>query len=124
MAEICAASLDEAWVGAVQVARGSRGHEVSPLVVAFNVRGDPTPPRYRELHSALNEALMASGCATVETVANTLFPYSLWNPSKPREHLFQRYLKILPTLRRDVRNRPGLYFERLISYPGTRGVIG
>lgn len=124
MAEICATSLDEAWAKAVQFACDSPGHEVLPLVVSFEARGDQTLLRYRELRSALNEALIASGHASVETVANTLFPYSLWNPSKPRDQLFRRYLKILPTLRRDAHNRPGLYFERLINYPGTRGTVG
>jgi hypothetical protein len=124
MAEICCPSLDEAWLQAVQAACSSRGHEVSPLVVAFDVTEDHPMQQYRELRSALDSALIASGRATVGTVANTLFPYSLWNPSRPREHLFQRYLKILPALRHDVRNRRGLYFERLISYPGTRGTAG
>src|SRR5713226_4524258 len=108
MAEICAASLDE----------------ISPLVVGFDVRRDNLPPHYTGLRPALDEALVAGGRATVETVANTLFPNSLWNPLRSRQRLFQRYLRILPALRRDSHNRRGIYFERLINYPGTRGEEG
>ncbi len=111
MAEICAASLDEAWVGAVEAACGAPEHEISPLVVGFDVHSDNLPPHYTGLRPALDEALVASGRATVETVANTLFPNSLWNPSRSRQRLFQRYLRILPALRRDSHNRRGIYFE-------------
>jgi hypothetical protein len=124
MPEIYAQSIDEAWLRAVDAARRLHKREVSPLTVAFDV-GEPAPTHLQcpGLRARLDEALVAGGNATVETVANTLFPKSLWNPSKPREHLFQRYQKILPTLRH-VGNPRGLYFERMISYPGTRGTVG
>lgn len=122
MAEICAASLDEAWVAAVDAACTSRGHEVSPLLVTFEASPDERPVACDGLRRALNEALVSSGHATVETVANTLFPNSLWNPQMNRQKLFRRYLKILPTLREY--NRRGLYFERLINYPGKRAQVG
>jgi hypothetical protein len=122
MPEICCPSLDDAWLGAVQAACKARGHEVSPLVVTFDVPAIEPPPESNGLRHALDEALIANGRASIETVANTLFPNSLWNPSKPRQHLFQRYLKIVPTLRRH--NRRGVYFERLINYPGKRGAVG
>ena len=124
MAEICAASLDEAWLKAVQLAVNSQAHEISPLTVRFGTAEYNSTPLGQELRAALNEVLETSSCATIETVANTLFPESLWNPSRPREYLFNRYARILPILRRDSRNRRGLYFERLISYPGTRETTG
>jgi len=123
MPEICSPSLGEAWLKAVQLAINSQTHEVSPLTVRFMAVESDSPADYA-LRVALNQTLESSGCATVETVANTLFPKSLWNPSKPRGNLFQRYARILPVLRRDSRNRRGLYFERLISYPGTRDTTG
>ena len=122
MPEICAATLDQGWLDAIKAARSSRGHEVSPLIVAFGVSADEQPDDCSALRHALDEALVSSGRATVETVANTLFPNSLWNPRKTRQQLFERYLKILPTLRH--LNRRGLYFERLINYPGKRGEAG
>jgi len=124
MAEICSPSLGEAWLKAVQLTINSQTREVSPLTVRFKAVESDSSPEDHELRMALNQTLESSGCATVETVANTLFPQSLWNPSKPRGNLFQRYARILPVLRRDTRNRRGLYFERLISYPGTRDTTG
>jgi hypothetical protein len=52
----------------------------------------------------------------VTAAANTIFPESLWNPSKDRNELYAKYLRLLPRLRKDPRNRRGLYFERLIAY--------
>lgn len=124
MPEICLQSLDEAWLNAIQLACSSQGHEVSPLTVAFNAVAPEPGARHDELRDDLNRALAASGRATVETVANTLFPYSLWNPARPRGLLFKRYVNILPILRHDSRNRRGLYFERLISYPDSRTTAG
>jgi hypothetical protein len=124
MPELYFPSLDEAWLGAVEAACTAREHELSPLVVGFDAHGDAPPPQYIGLRPALDEALVAGGRATVETVANTLFPNSLWNPSKSRKRLFQRYVRILPALRRDSHNRRGIYFERLINYPGARGEEG
>jgi hypothetical protein len=120
MPEICCPSLDEAWLRAVQAACNSQGHEVSPLTVTFDAARQEPTTEFAGLRSALNKSLEVSDCATVETVANTLFPYSLWNPAGPRGLLFKRYLNILPILRHDSRNRRGLYFERLISYPDSR----
>jgi hypothetical protein len=52
----------------------------------------------------------------VSSVANTIFPTSLWNPSRKRTDLFERYLKLLPKLRRaSAKNRRGIYFERMIT---------
>jgi hypothetical protein len=49
-------------------------------------------------------------------VSNTIFPNSLWNPSAPAAHLYNRYKAILPKLVRASRkNQRGLYFERLTS---------
>lgn len=116
MAEIVSQSLEEAWLAAVQMACNSRAREISPLIVTVEAtRGQET--QGADFRAALDQLLQSSDRATVETVANTIFPNSLWNPSGDRQDLFRRYLKILPTLRRDSHNRRGLYFERLISYP-------
>ena len=120
MAEIYRPSLDAAWLSAIQAACRSPRHEVSPLVVTFDALEDESS--CGGVRCALDEGLIASGCATVETVANTLFPNSFWNPAKNRKDLFQRYLKILPILRRH--NPRGIYFERLINYRGKRGEQG
>ena len=51
-----------------------------------------------------------------QTVANTIFPSSLWNRSIDRVVFFERYQKILPRIQKDRANRYGVYFERLIAF--------
>jgi hypothetical protein len=118
MAEIVSRSLDEAWLAAVQMACGSRAREISPLAITFDVAKN-YESQSADFRAALDQLLQNTDRATVETVASTIFPRSLWNPSGNRQDLFRRYLKILPTLKSFFHNRRGLYFERLISYPST-----
>jgi hypothetical protein len=53
---------------------------------------------------------------TCNSVANTIFPTSLWSPGASRQTLYERYRRIIPQLKRDPRNRRGTYFERLINF--------
>jgi hypothetical protein len=69
------------------------------------------------MRATLDTALVESGQSTIATVANTIFPWSLWNPDRPRDELFQRYETIWPRIKRDRANRYGVYFQRLIAYP-------
>jgi len=66
--------------------------------------------------SVIREALELDRCIDCNTVANTIFPRSLWNPNKSRKQLFERYIKILPWVRKCPANRYGVYFERLIAF--------
>ena len=68
------------------------------------------------IRKALDQALRAEENGICETVANTIFPIKMWNPEAQRDNLFQRYLEMLPRLRKYKRNRHGLYFERLIAF--------
>lgn len=124
MPEISSSSLSELWASAVERAWRSPRHEVSPLIVVLQDLQGRDPAEDSTLHRALNDALERSGRPSIETTANTIFPYSLWNPRAPRHHLFTRYRKILPVLRHYRQNRRGLYFERFINYPGKRGQTG
>jgi hypothetical protein len=110
-------NLSLAWLRAVRVA-SARGHsEVAPLVIS--VTGFDDANHFEEdqgIRTALNKLLAAQGKQSVETVANTIFPISLWNPNLPRQRLFERYARVAPRLRKASRkNTRGLYFERMIS---------
>lgn len=111
------ASLSIAWAKAVRIASAPGKKEISPLVVSmtgFDGQGNPTEtPAIRD---ALDLVLEQRQKQTVETVASTLFPYRMWNRTRPRIELFDRYKKILPKLRKaSTKNRYGLYFERMIN---------
>jgi hypothetical protein len=70
-------------------------------------------PRIRKELDALLQREAKQG---VDTVAGTIFPWSMWNPAAPRSQLFTRYQRILPRLRRaSVKNRRGIYFERMLT---------
>lgn len=122
--EIRAGSLDDAWLGACGAAVRSPGREASPLVVSIDGLGNAVGTRSSDVGQELDRLYAANGMGSVETVANTIFPSGIWNPRRPKEELFARYLKIVPRLRRYPKNRHGLYFERLINFPGRKGEAG
>ena len=91
-------------------------NEVSPVVVVVRNISDTGPEEIPEIRGALDDFLEADGKGlSCNTVANTIFP-SFWNPSAGRRELYDRYNRILPKLRKDKRNKYGVYFQRLISY--------
>ena len=110
-------NLSVAGARAVQLTAQRGRTEVAPLVVAvtgFDQVGNlEEEPRIRAEVDAL---LAREGMQTVHTVANTIFPTSLWNPAAERRILFDRYRRIVPRLRKaSPKNRYGIYFERMIT---------
>jgi hypothetical protein len=109
-------NLSHAWADAMRTVIRHRG-EMAPLVVSvtgFNDQGQPQEDQV--LRAALDLTLNETGLQNCETVANTIFPNSLWNPALPASKLFERYKVILPKLGKAERaNQYGLYFERLTS---------
>jgi hypothetical protein len=110
-------NLSVAWGRAIQLTAQRGRTEVAPLVVAitgFDQMGNfEEEPRIR---AELDALLAKEGMQTVHTVANTIFPTSLWNPAADRRVLFYRYERIVPRLHKiSPKNRRGIYFERMIS---------
>lgn len=91
---------------------------VSPLVIVINNLDGGEEHEHLPIRSALDQVLVAERKGSCHTVANTIFPKSLWNPAAGREALFECYMNMLPRLRKHKGNRNGLYFERLISFHG------
>ena len=89
---------------------------VSPLVVAIKDLNGGEPLEVPSIREALDQTLKSEGKRSCHTVANTIFPSSMWNPNAARGQLFDRYLMTLPRLRKHNGNRNGLYFERLIAF--------
>ena len=117
MPEITESSISQAWLRAVKLADTSSRKEVSNLIV--NIEGLAQEGRLEEerVRRDLEHALEANDDFSVSTVANTIFPVSLWRRSLPRGALFDRYLKLWPRISAVRQNRRGTYFQRLISYP-------
>ena len=108
--------VSRAWGRALQIVTRTGRKEMTPLTVA--IRGSDTAEVLSEhdgIRYELEKVLATHRKQAVETVANTIFPNSLWNKNKPRQMLYERYAAILPKLRKASRkNAYGLYFERMI----------
>lgn len=107
-------NLSFAWARAVRAALGRRG-EISPLVVSVvGSFADGMPPIDSELEQKLDILLGGEKASlSIGTVANTLFPLSLWNPGQPRKVLFDRFQRLWPKIKKS--NPHGHYFHRLIT---------
>ena len=106
-----------AWGRALKRVASPGRKELAPLTVAITgADAGEVLAEDSAIRTALDRLLRVSGKHSVHTVANTIFPYSLWNSGQSREVLFQRYGRILERLRSATRqNRYGIYFERMIT---------
>ena len=112
--DIC---LSKAWYRALNLVSARGTTEMTPLIVSItgfddggNVQEDLL------IRDVLNNFLIKNKLQGVETVANTIFPSSLWNPKNNRSELFKRYKKIFPRLKKlSSKNKKGLYFDRMIQ---------
>jgi hypothetical protein len=108
-------NLSIAWAQAFSALVAQGVKEIVPLQVTIDI--DPGSPfELLSIRHALDAELQAHNEPLIDTVAATIFPISMWNPSLPREKLFERYLSTLPSLKKFPQNRNGLYFERFIAY--------
>ena len=117
MPEITENSVSRAWLRAVRVANGSPRKEISSLIVNVEGLANNITLEDNSIRERLDHSLDTNGDFSVATVANTIFPASLWNPSRPRQVFFDRYLKLWPRISKVSQNRRGTYFQRLIAYP-------
>lgn len=115
------ANLSRAWARAFLGVMRPGSTEVTPLVVKVTGATAGEAPEDALIRQVLDEQLARHRMFSCETVAETIFPRSLWNPALGREKLFDRYLSIVAKLKSaDAHNRYGMYFERLIAYGASR----
>ena len=93
-----------------------RANEISPLVVVINDLDNAEPPEIPNIRNALDATLKTHKGLSCDKVANTIFPYSLWNPKVSRDKLYERYLEIFSRVQKNRRNQHGVYFHRLICF--------
>lgn len=111
-------NLSRAWASAFQCAGAAPRREVQPLVVTIDTENGPS--ELATVRQLIDVALEARGLASVETVASTIFPRSLWNPSVERQELFNRYEALWPRIRRVPANKYGTYFRRFSAFGPTK----
>jgi thymidylate synthase len=115
-------NLSHAWACAFLHIIDHPGREISPLVVSISGFTDGIPNEDTDIRQSLDKCLADGGDQQINTVANTIFPHSLWRLSKyERKEFFERYINnFLPRAKAikscKPKNRRGLYFERLIAF--------
>lgn len=126
------ANIAEAWVDALEAAAAFRGGITTNFVVTVT---DPLTDPNAGVTALVGEVLRAARQQKVETVANTLFPRSLyrnrgpsWSPhmgkadvqklDESADRLYSNYLGMLDTLKSEPTNNRGTYFSRMITWPG------
>lgn len=124
-------SVSEAWVSGLERIVGEPDGRVVHLVSTVTNPGDEIPA----VRDVLNAALESAGKQPVETVAETIFPSSLypdpgfdWAPGiaerkeaeldNAADELYSGYCDILPLLLTAAGNNRGTYFGRMVSWPG------
>ena len=112
------ANLSLAWSAAFQTVDGAPGKEVTPLIVSFTGIGAEIEET-GAIRNLIDEYLSTQGMQSVNTVANTIFPQSVWRfVGRHRDRLYQEYLDNLPHYVKlePYKNRMGTYFARLIAF--------
>jgi len=110
-------NLSQVWYRAVRNILAYPGKESVPFTAAITgFHPDGQPYQDAAIAMVLDNYLLQTKRQTVEAVANTIFPWSLWNRAESRAHLFERYRQILPRLQKaSSKNHKGLYFQRMIT---------
>ncbi len=112
-------NLSIAWAQAFLAVMEPGMAELSPLVISvtdFTVNG--VANENEAVRKRLDQELEKSGDYQCHSVANTIFPESMWNPSSKNnaEELFERYERNWPRIKSYRDNRRGVYFRRLTAF--------
>lgn len=114
-------NLSEAWLEVFRQLTEPGVEKISPLVVAITGIINGQAAEDYTIRRELDATLEERDESVCQTVAGTIFPNSLWNKKMSREILFNRYMHILPRVRKVRANMYGVYFERLIAFGAREG---
>jgi hypothetical protein len=90
--------------------------EITPLVVSITGFENGEAQEDESIRELLDAELKKRKKATCDTIANTIFPLSMWNPKAPNSALYERYKKAWPRIRHCGANHRGVYFHRFIAF--------
>lgn len=110
-------NISIAWANAFTLISNAKNSEIPQLIVSVEGFDEDFPSETIEIRHIVDRFLEKSHKPKCDTVANTIFPESLWNPEATREQLYSRYSNLMPRLRRICPlNANDTYFERLINF--------
>jgi thymidylate synthase len=113
-------NLSVAWAEVFLKLMDSGVDRLTPAIVTVSDLDDHGVPHENSvIRNRLDQELGVRGCYSCHTVANTIFPESLWNPvaDNNAKTLFERYDRIWPRVKRYRQNTLGVYFRRLTAFP-------
>ena len=108
--------VSTAWALAFSEIAEAPKHEIVPLIVCVTGFDENVVREDLRIRAYLDAELRSHGMQSIRTVASTIFPSSLWNPNSSPQHLFDRYLRVLPRVQKCQQNHNGVYFERMIRF--------
>mgnify|MGYP002395745915 CR=1 FL=1 len=118
-----AENISDAWSKVfLRVHEHSASDPLTDLTVSIAVYGEEddlfssSSNEVPEIRQALDDCLVTKGLSSVQTVASTIFPISLWNCENSSSVLYRRYADIWHRIRKRPPNRNGTYFQRMIAY--------
>lgn len=113
-------NLSRAWCKTLELTVNSKEKELTPFLISLI--GFEEDIKTREI---LDKSLLDNKKATIQTVAETIFPQSLYEYLQyDRIELYKRYkANLLRIKKASPKNRNGTYFERLISYNGDKNQL-
>ncbi len=111
-------NISRAWSQILLHVIDHGGTEISPLVVSISGFSNDFIPEVDRVRTALDGLLQKKDQFQVNTVANTIFPQSLWRIAGGDRHaFFEEYRETLPYYAAmDRLNCSGTYFSRLIAF--------
>lgn len=115
-------NLSVAWAHALLEVMKPSHHDRRPIVLTIGGFEGGQPSEVKELRRLLDETLIGLNKNLSDISALTIFPYKMWvRRGRPTCRSFSEFCidRLLPRMRkRDVRNRYGTYFERMMSFSG------
>ena len=111
-------NLSVAWAEAFLKLMERGVDKLAPAIITISDMNSGEPRENTDIRSRLDQELERLGYQSCHTVANTIFPESLWNPASENnaQELFSRYNRIWPRIKKDRLNRYGVYFRRLTAF--------
>lgn len=111
--------VSRAWARLFLHVLENPGKKVSPLIVSITGFEDGSTLEDLTFRQSMDKVLAGTKNQLVNTVANTIFPQSLWRwANGDRAKLFSTYIEHFPRYQALAKrlNRRGLYFERLVAW--------
>lgn len=115
------ATISSVWAKMFNIVMNNPGKELSPVLIVLQDVNPVESEQKDNISEKLNEIYLKRGLNQINTVANTIFPLSLYKLARfNREKFFLNYQALVPRMKAlDNRNKNGLYFERLVDYDGS-----